>query len=95
MLFINPRIKDVEELKNFSAKLQAWKIPDNIEKLSALEVKFSEETGRNLVQRTDAVEGGLNQVVQRLSKLEGAESERNKLLEEGLKRFEPLVVRMI
>jgi hypothetical protein len=55
-LRINPRINDVEDPKSLYAKLQAWKTPENVEKLSALEVKFSKESGRNLARRADAVE---------------------------------------
>jgi hypothetical protein len=81
-LFINPRIKDVDDLKIFAGKLVAWKIPENIDKLSALEIMMSNEAGRNLSQRADSLETVTGDLSQRLSKLEGAEAERNRRLEE-------------
>jgi|HubBroStandDraft_3_1064219.scaffolds.fasta_scaffold1625432_1 hypothetical protein len=59
----------------------------DIDKLGSLEVKISEDTGRNLPQRTDNLEKLASEISQRLAKLEGADTERRIKVEEALKKI--------
>ncbi len=55
------------------------------------ETRLEWATRRNLSQRADHPENTAAGVSQRLSKLEGAEAERNRRPEGALKKFDPLL----